>query len=135
RPLAGQDRRRLRIGALRRLRLHPEDPPLASALRSRPEQLLRLLPADHRQDELGPALLLRRARGRDRTGRNGGLRGLPLVPLPAAARRTRDRPRARRARRRGSDARAAALVGADGGARRDDGGEHLLPDDVVLLLL
>ena len=32
-------------------------------------------------------------------------------------------------------ARAAARVGLDGRARRDDGGERLLPDDVVLLLL
>ena len=54
---------------------------------------------------------------------------LPVVGVPAAARRARARPRARRARRPARRARAPARVGADGGARRDDGRERLLPDD------
>ena len=43
----------------------PDDHPLAPALRPRAEQLLRLLRVRHGQDELGPALVLRRADRRD----------------------------------------------------------------------
>ena len=54
--------------------LHPADPPQPPAARARPEQLLDLLPGRDRQDELGPALLLRLADRRDRARRHRALR-------------------------------------------------------------
>src|SRR5581483_12106331 len=129
------DRRAWHLDPLRRLRLHPPDPALAPAVRARPEHLLRLLRIRDRSHELRAALVLRRARRRDRARRDGAVRRLRLVPLPPPPRRARRRPRpagaARPARREG----AAARVGADRGARVHAGGERLLPDDELLLLL
>ena len=71
----------------------------------------------------------------------GGLVGtalfarLPLVPVRAARGGAEAGPGARGRRRPARRAAAAARLGADRGARRDDGGERLLPDDVVPLLL
>ncbi len=87
------------------------------------------------QDELGPALLLRLADRRDGARRDDPVRRVPdlgVRPAPrGSAARQRARARPRPARRPGSTAR----LGLDGGARRDDGLERLLPDDAVLLLL
>src|SRR5207249_4710261 len=85
--------------------------------------------------ELGPALVLRRADRGDRARRDGCVLLLPALPLRAAARRASRGPGARAAGRAGGSARASARLGNDGRARRDDGGEHLLSDDAVLLLL
>ncbi len=63
--------RRGRVDPLRRLRLHPRRALLASALRARAEQLLRLLRVRHRADELRAALLLRRPARRDGDRRDG----------------------------------------------------------------
>ena len=60
---------RLAVGALPGLRFRAADPPQPPAARPRPEQLLDLLPGRHRQDELGPALVLRLADRRDRARR------------------------------------------------------------------
>ena len=103
-PLADPDRRQVDLRALRRLRLRPAGAAPAPAVRARAEQLLGLLRVRHRQDELGAALVLRRAGRRDRARRDGAVRGLPLVDLPAAPRGARDRaarsrPRATRSRR------------------------------------
>ena len=88
------------------------------------------------QDELGPALVLRLADRRDRDRRDGALRRLPALGVRAAARRAARSARARDARGDPlARARPPARVGLDGRARRDDGRERLLPDDVVLLLL
>src|SRR5581483_4716138 len=86
-------------------------------------------------DELGPALLLGRACRRDRARRRVVVRRVPPLRLPTAARGARSRACARPGRGPGRVARAPARVGLDGGARRDDRGELLLPDDAVLLLL
>ena len=77
--LAHPDGRQLGVGALPGLQLHPEDPAQPPALRARAEQLLDLLPADHRQDELGPALLLRLADRRDRASSGRSLFACFLV--------------------------------------------------------
>ena len=73
------------LGALRRLRLRPGRPLGEPALRPRPEQLLRLLRVRHRPDELGAALVLRRAPGRDRDRRDAALRVLPRLAVRAPA--------------------------------------------------
>ena len=91
-PLALPDGRQLDVGALRRLRLHPERAGRTPAVRARVQHVLGLLRDGHRQDELGAALVLRRAARRDRAGRDGRVRRLPLVPVPppAATRGRRD---------------------------------------------
>ncbi len=63
--LADRDGRQLDLGALQVYALHPATAARPPAVRSRPEQLLGLLPVRHRQDELGAALVLRRARRGD----------------------------------------------------------------------
>ena len=103
---------------------------LAPAVRARAEQLLGLLRVRHRPDELRAALVLRRAARRDRARRDAALRALPLVPVPRGSARLRALGRPARLA-----ADAAARVGADRRARRDDRRERLLPDDVLLLLL
>ena len=104
-------------------------------LRARAEQLLRLLRVRHRPDELRAALVLRRADRRDGHRRRAPVRRVPRLPVPAARRGAEDRARARGRGRPARRARAAARVGADGRARRDDRRERLLPDDDLLLLL
>ena len=94
-PLAPADGRPLDDGALRRLRLRPAGAAPASVLRARVQQLLGLLRVRHRQDELGAALVLRRAARRGRDRRDGAVRGLPLVPVRAARRGARARAGAR----------------------------------------
>ena len=78
------DRRPLDDRALRRLRLRAAGAAPAPALRARLQQLLGLLRVRDRQDELGAALLLRRAPGGRRARRDCAVRGLPLVPVRAA---------------------------------------------------
>ena len=87
------------------------------------------------QDELRPALVLRRLVRRVRARRDARLRGVPRLPLPARGADAADRSRAGRRRRPARRARPPARLGADRGARLDDGLERLLPDDVLLLLL
>ena len=83
----------------------------------------------------GPHSLLRRADRRDRHRRDGALRGIPLVGLPQASRRTGARAGARgRARSTGRTCPSARL-GLHRSARRNARLERLLPDDAVLLLL
>ena len=105
-------------------------------LRARAEQLLDLLPGDHRQDELGAALLLRLADRRDRDRRDGARSRCFLVwafvRLAVARRLGAALALARQSARGAGD---AARLGLDGRARRDARGERLLPDDAVLLLL
>src|SRR5262249_41760409 len=79
--------------------------------------------------------LLRVADRRDRRRRDGRLRGLPVLGLRSHARGAGARLRAHAGAGSAGRARATALVGLDGGARRDDRRERLLPDDAVLLLL
>ena len=94
-----------------------------------------LLPVPHRQDELGPALLLHRAARRDRSRRRVRVRRLPGLGRNPPGRDPARVAGARAPRRSGSGRVAGAgdrpLGRADGHARR----EHLLPDDAVLLLL
>ena len=130
-----QDGRRRFLGPLRRLRLHPGHPLHEAAVRAGAQQLLGLLRAGHRQDELGPALVLRGLARRDGARRRGRLRHLRLVPVLAARRRSSGGACARRSRRRGRGARDAARLGNDGRARRDARREPLLSHDVVLLRL
>jgi hypothetical protein len=85
---------RVDLDAPRRLRLHPSDLPPAPAVRTRPEQLLGLLPARHREDQLGAALVLRLALRRHRARRRRRFRRLSLVPVPAARGGREGRPRA-----------------------------------------
>ena len=92
------DRRRLDVGALQRLRLHPDDPPLAPGVRPGAEQLRGLLPGGHRPGELGAALVLRGADRRDRARRDDRLRRLPRLPVRAHGLRTAARAPARRPR-------------------------------------
>src|SRR5204862_8187172 len=133
--IAPAARRPLDADPLPDLRLRPAGAAPAPVLRARLQQLLRLLPVHHRQDELGAALVLRRADRGDRGRRDGPFRGVPLVPVQATECHPRDRARAGRGTRPRRSARAPARVGADRGARRHDGRERLLPDDDVLLLL
>src|SRR4051812_20708858 len=135
RPLAPADGRPLDDGALRRLRLRPAGAAPAPALWARLQQLLGLLRVRHRQDELGAALLLRRAARRGRHRRHGAFRRLPLVPLRPARRGAAARAGTRDGGRPPGGAAAAPGVGDDRRARRDDGRERLLPDHVVPLLL
>ena len=130
------DRRQVDLRALRRLRLHPAGAAPAPAVRARAEQLLRLLRVRHRQDELGAALVLRRADRGDRAS-SGRRCSPPSSGASSGGSRAarRDRARARGGARPARGAGAAARVGADRRARRDDGRERLLPDDAVLLLL
>ena len=67
--------------------------------------------------------------------RDGALRGSSSSACSVRLAWPRARPRARGCRRPARGARAAARVGADRRARRDDRRERLLPDDVLLLLL
>jgi hypothetical protein len=99
------------------------------------EQLLRLLRLRHGKDELGAALLLGRADRRDRADRHAALHRLPALCVRALARGPCTRAQARRGARPDRCAHPPARVGDDRRARRDDGGEFLLPDDAVLLLL
>ncbi len=93
-----EDGRRRVPGALRRLRLHPGHPRHEAAVRARPQQLLGVLRAGHGQDELGPALVLRRAVRGDGARRRGAVRRLHLVPLRPPRRRPSRGARARRSR-------------------------------------
>ena len=63
--VARADERRLGERALPGLLLHPARAARRSAVRARAEHVLGLLRVRHRQDELGPALVLRRADRRD----------------------------------------------------------------------
>src|SRR5262249_62353701 len=92
-------------------------------------------PRATRQDERGPALLLRVADRRDGPRRHGAVRALPVLGLRAAEGRTRARQQTRARRKPPRPPRQAALVGLDRRARRDPSRECLLSDDVVLLLL
>ena len=83
--VAGADERRLRERALPGLLVHPARAPRRPAVRARAEHVLRLLRVRHRQDELGPAQLLRRADRRDRARRHRAVRGLPLLGVPRAS--------------------------------------------------
>ena len=76
-PLARDAERQLGQGALPVLRPRDADPGLAPGLRPRPQHVLGLLPVPDRQDELGAALVLHRAPGRDRPGRRRRVRGVP----------------------------------------------------------
>src|SRR5262249_16130319 len=127
--LAHPDGRGLVVGALRGVRLHPEDRPLESAVRPRAQHVQRLLRVRHREDELGAALVLRGADRRDRARRARAVPRVPALRLRAAGVGADARAPA------GGSARAAARVGLYRGADRDDRGELLLPDDAVLLLL
>ena len=124
-----------RPGPLRRLRLHPGHPLHEAAVRARAQQLLGVLRAGHRQDELGAALVLRRPARGDGARRRGvfGVFVWYLFARLGAARRVGRC--ARRSRRRGRRARDAARLGNDGRARRDARREPLLSHDVVLLRL
>src|SRR5207237_7650926 len=107
----------------------------ACAARARPEHLRRLLRVRDREVELRRALLLG---SRDR--RVGAARPRPLdrltsLRLRPAARCAAPRPAARPAGGSGRLAGAAARVRHDGGPRRDDRRQLLLPHDPVLLLL
>ncbi len=82
-----QDGRRRVPGPPRRLRLHPGHPLHEAAVRAGAQQLLGLLRAGHRQDELGPPLVLRRPAGRDGARRRGAVRRLRLVPVLPPQRR------------------------------------------------
>ena len=101
-PLAHADGRQLDERAPAGLRLHPADPPLAPAVRPRLQHVLGLLRAGDRQDELGPALVLRAAADRVGARRDGAVRGLPRLGVHAAAvgppHGRRARPRRRSAR-------------------------------------
>ena len=109
---------------------------LAPAVRARAEQLLGLLRVRHRPDELGAALLLRRAARRDGDRRRGAVRRPSCSGSSGGCGSARRLGRALAAAGDPLAARrAAARVGPDGGAGRDDGRERLLPDDAVLLLL
>ena len=121
--------------APRRLLVHPADPPPASAVRARAEQLLRLLRVRHRADELRPALVLRAAHRRDRPRGISAIRCVRVVPVPPAPADAGDRPLAAGAARPVRRPRPAAGVGTDGGSGLDARRERLLPDDLVLLLL
>src|SRR5205823_4573179 len=94
-----------------------------------------LLRVHHRQDELGPALVLRGARRRDGPRRTARLRRLPPLRLLAPACCAHARARARRRRRSSGPPGAPARVGHDRRSRRHDCCELLLPDDAVLLFL
>ncbi len=85
--VTGEDGRRRVPGPLRRLRLHPGHPLHEAAVRAGAQQLLGLLRAGHRQDELGPPLVLRRPAGRDGACRRGAVRRLHLVPVLPPRRR------------------------------------------------
>ena len=76
----------------------------APAVRARPQQLLRLLRVRHRQDELGPALVLRRAARRDRARRRR--RSSPSSSGTSSAACTRRARSGARWRRRGDPAAA-----------------------------
>src|SRR5581483_7042677 len=108
---------------------------LPPAVRPRLQQLLGVLRARHRQDELGAALVLRRAARRDGPRRRRRLPRLPLVPVQPPARRARARAGAGGGARPGGGSAAPDRLGLDRGARRDPGRELLLPDDDLLLLL
>ena len=88
--VARADERQLGERALPGLRLHPAGAAHRSAVRARAEHVLRLLRVRHRQDELGPALVLRRADRRDRARRRGALRRVSRLGVPrGSARRGR----------------------------------------------
>ncbi len=72
--VARADERRLRERAFPGLLVHPARPARRPVVRARPEHVLRLLRVRHRQDELGPALVLRRPDRRDGPGRDARLR-------------------------------------------------------------
>src|SRR5262249_18989733 len=133
--VAAPARRPLDERALPGLRLHSTGAAHAPAVRARLQQLLGLLPVRHGQDELGTALVLRRAAGRDGARRGGPLRRLSLVPLPPPTGRPRDGGRPGRCPRSDRSARAAGLLGTDRRARRNLGRQRLLPDDDRLLFL
>ena len=95
--VARADERRLRERALPGLRLHPARAAHRSAVRARPEHVLRLLRVRHRQVELGAALVLRRADRRDRPRRRAALRASSCSGSSAAsARRARSAARSPR---------------------------------------
>src|SRR5439155_15807154 len=124
RALAADDRGTIRECALRRLRLRPAGLALAPAVRARVEYVLRLLRVRDGEVELGPALVLRRADRRDGARRDGRVPGVPALPVRAVARGPRRRAGTRRAGRAERRAGAAARVGDDRGAGRDDGRER-----------
>ena len=131
----GLDAGQLGERALRRLLVHRPGPAHASAARSRQQQLRRLLRVRDREGELRRPLVLGRRDRRVGAARPRPLDRLPPLRVRAAARRAAARPAARPDRRPGRPARAAARVRHDGGARRDDRRQLLLPHDPVLLLL
>src|SRR5581483_10803371 len=133
--LTAPDERRLRERALPGLQLRAAGAALGPAVRARAEHVLRLLRVRHRQDELGAALVLRRAAGRDRARRHCALRGLHLLGVLPPARGTRARAGAGRGAGSARGACAAARLGLHRRARRDARRQRLLPDDAVLLLL
>ena len=110
-------------------------PAHAPVARARQQQLRRLLRVRDREVELRRPLLLGRRDRRVGPARPRPLDRLPPLRLRAAARGAAARPAARPDRRSGRPARAAARVRDDGGARRDDRRQLLLPHDPVLLLL
>src|SRR5581483_494519 len=133
--LTAPDERRLRERALPGLQLRAAGAALGPAVRARAEHVLRLLRVRHRQDELGAALLLRRAAGRDGARRHCALRGLHLLGVLPPARGTRARAGAGRGAGPARGACAAARLGLHRRAGRDARRQRLLPDDAVLLLL
>ena len=84
--VARPDERRLGERALPGLQLHPARAAHRPAVRARAEHVLRLLRVRHRQDELGAALVLRRAARRDRARRHGALRASSSSGCSAASR-------------------------------------------------
>ena len=74
------------------VQLHPAGTAHRADLRARVEHVLGLLRVRHRQVELGPALLLRRADRRDRRGRHRALRRVHLLGVHTPSRRARARP-------------------------------------------
>ena len=121
--VARADERRLGERPLPGLLVHPACPARRPAVRARPEHVLGLLRVRHRQDELGPALVLRRPDRRDGPGRDARLRRVPGVGLQTAralpARSgARSPPRATRWPRASVRSRGAAPRRSSGRSRR-----------------
>ncbi len=134
-PCAAADERHLLDTSFPGLRLHSADDPRVPAVRLRAEHVLGLLRVRHRPHAVGGTFLLRRDGRRDRARRDARLRALPRLHLQAARCRAGDRARVGSSGRPRGRSCPPARLGADRGARRDDRGERLLPDDAVLLLL